>query len=279
VIGSNDPKQYMLGSVPFSFGDREAVKQAVEKFKDKTVWVLSPPAFDTKTKNVVQLLPAERRSPPPVTVEIVGCPTHQQKRARAPIEVYPTGPQSQRVTGTLGDHALRQDLAPRWLGQNRIEGFRFMCQENGCIGFQDIGQKRQTLNGCGDDTCLQKWKSQSEHFWVSAITVIANVPDSHGLTLVGVTATRDNGEVKLNLWPSAHVIIGGDQAQSLTSLDASGEQLKLLTATFVPTGVPINVEGAAYPTCAAALAAATVCIEDKLFQMNYGIMDAPNARR
>ena len=51
VIGSNDPKQYMLGSVPFSFGDREAAKKAVEKFKDKTMWVLRTPAFDTKTKN------------------------------------------------------------------------------------------------------------------------------------------------------------------------------------------------------------------------------------
>ena len=47
VIGSNDPKQYMLGSVPFSFGDRDAAKKAAEKFKDKTVWVLRPPAFDT----------------------------------------------------------------------------------------------------------------------------------------------------------------------------------------------------------------------------------------
>ena len=57
VIGSKDPKQYMLGSVPFSFGDRGAAKKAAEKFKDKTVWVLKTPAFDTKTKTGVSRRP------------------------------------------------------------------------------------------------------------------------------------------------------------------------------------------------------------------------------
>ena len=50
VIGSSDPKQYMMGSVPFSFTDRAAAKKALEKFRDKSVWILRTPAFDTKSK-------------------------------------------------------------------------------------------------------------------------------------------------------------------------------------------------------------------------------------
>ena len=135
----------------------------------------------------------------------------------------------------------------------------------------DKGGTRYTV---AEMTLVDKSGKVKVSVWGTAIAAIANVPDTHGLTLVGVTATRDNGEVKLNLWPSAHVIII-EPAQSSTSLDASGEELKLLTAQFVPTSAPINTAGDAYPTCAAALEAANGCIDDKLFQMNYGIMDAP----
>ena len=149
-----------------------------------------------------------------------------------------------------------------------------MWEENGSIGAQDIGKNGRRLT-VAEMTCVNKSGKVKVSIWGTANAVVAKVPDGEGLTLVGVTATRDDGEVKLNLWPNAHVLLGGDQAQSLTSLDASLQQLQLLTATSVPAGAPINVDGDAYPTCAAALAAATVCIEDKLFQMNYGFMDAP----
>ena len=118
VIGSSDPKQYMMGSIPFSFTDRGAAKKALEKFRDKSVWILRTPAFDTRSKNRVHQLPTEKRTAPSDSVEIDGCPGHQQKRARAPIEVSPSGPQSPRVTRALADHAIRQDRTPRWHDQN-----------------------------------------------------------------------------------------------------------------------------------------------------------------
>ena len=108
-------------------------------------------------------------------------------------------------------------------------------------------EKAGTRYTVAEMTLVDKSGKVKVSAWGTAIAAVANVPDTHGVTLIGVTATRDNGEVKLNLWPSAHVIII-EPAQSLTSLDASGEQLKLLTATFVPTGAPINVDGDAYPT-------------------------------
>ena len=81
---------------------------------------------------------------------------------------------------------------------------------------------------------------------------------------------------KLNLWPAGHVLRGGDRAQSLTSLDPSQlEDMRLLTAAFVPTHVPIDVDREAHPTCAAALAEAVGCSEDKVFQINRAWFDPP----
>ena len=50
LIVSKDPKQYMLGSVPFRFDDRGAPAKAADKFKDQSVWILKSPAFDTKQR-------------------------------------------------------------------------------------------------------------------------------------------------------------------------------------------------------------------------------------
>ena len=50
LIVSKDPKQYMLGSVPFRFDDRGAPAKAADKFKDQSVWILKSPAFDTRQK-------------------------------------------------------------------------------------------------------------------------------------------------------------------------------------------------------------------------------------
>ena len=83
------------------------------------------------------------------------------------------------------------------------------------------------------------------------------IPDGEGFTCVGSTALQETGEKsKLNIWPTAHVLRGGVPAQSLTRLDESSLDLELLTAVFAPTHEPINVEGEAHPSCAAALAEA-----------------------
>ena len=68
----------------------------------------------------------------------------------------------------------------------------------------------------------------------------------------------------------------GDQAQSLTSLDTTGMDIQMLTASFSPGQdlVPL-VEGEAHPTCAAALADAVGQSEAKVFQINRAWIDAP----
>jgi hypothetical protein len=104
---------------------------------------------------------------------------------------------------------------------------------------------------------------------------VKDIPDSEGITCIGSIATREGGEVKLSLWPDAHVLRGGDRAQSLTGLDPASLTVQLLTATFTPTHNPIDVNGDAHPSCAAALAEAVACSGDKVFQINRAAIEAP----
>ena len=85
LIGSNDPKQYMLGTVPFSFEDRDAAKKAADKFKDKTVWVLKTPAFDTKMKSDYNSCPLKAGVLLQSPSKLTAVPPHQHKRAWTPI--------------------------------------------------------------------------------------------------------------------------------------------------------------------------------------------------
>ena len=273
VIGSSDPKQYMMGSVPFSFSDRGAAKKALEKFRDKTVWILRTPAFDTKSKTEYISCPQKSvvllQHPSKLTAVL---PTSKSELEH-PSKFLQVGLNLKELLGHL--ETMQYDKTSSRAGTTKTESKVFdLVAKIVDVSASKTVDKGGTRYTVAEMTCVDKSGKVKVSVWGTAIAVIANVPDTHGLTLVGVTATRDNGEVKLNLWPSAHVIII-EPAQSLTSLDASGEELKLLTAQFVPTSAPINTVGDAYPTCAAALEAANGCIDDKLFQMNYGIMDAP----
>ena len=50
VIVSHEPSQYMLGLVPFDFRDRRAATNAASKFTADSVWEVTTPAFDTRSK-------------------------------------------------------------------------------------------------------------------------------------------------------------------------------------------------------------------------------------
>ena len=112
--------------------------------------------------------------------------------------------------------------------------------------------------------------------WNEASNMLSGLTTGVGVVLIGCSATKDKDEVKLNIWPAAHVTTDGEQAQSLTSLDTNGLKTELLTATFTPGQdlLPL-AEGEVHPTCAAALADAIGQVEPKVFQINRAMMDAP----
>ena len=112
--------------------------------------------------------------------------------------------------------------------------------------------------------------------WQGARACLSDVPEGAGVALVGCSAALEDGEVKINIWPGAHVCTTGEQAQSLTSLDATGVSAEVLTATFTPgRGLAALVGAEAHPTCAAALADAVAKSDAITFQINRCILDAP----
>ena len=110
--------------------------------------------------------------------------------------------------------------------------------------------------------------------WQAARDYFSGVYTGAGVAVPGCSAALENGEVKINVWPGAHVCTSGEQAQSLTSLDTTGASAEVLTATFTPgRSLAALVDAAAHPTCAAALADAVVKSDAITFQINRCIWE------
>ena len=112
--------------------------------------------------------------------------------------------------------------------------------------------------------------------WTGARAYFDAISNGTGVAVLGCSAALEDNEVKINVWPGAHVCTSGEQAQSLTSLDSIGESAEVLTATFTPgRGLAAIVDTEAHPTCAAALADAVAKSDSITFQINRCILEAP----
>ncbi len=119
--------------------------------------------------------------------------------------------------------------------------------------------------------------------WNDAYDFVKDIPCGEGVTFVGCTATREaaDGSVKVNLSDSAYVLRGGPRADALTQMTTLGDDptLTLPTATFTPSLQALPDDAEAYPTCAAALAAAPCSLtQQKVIQLNRCIFEAPTQR-
>ena len=79
VLVSKDPAQYMLGTVPFSFNDRQAATKAVADFKNNDVLEITTPAFESKARLEFNGCPVKHvlLLTKPTTVKHVPC-THTE---------------------------------------------------------------------------------------------------------------------------------------------------------------------------------------------------------
>ena len=90
--------------------------------------------------------------------------------------------------------------------------------------------------------------------WQSATRALAGTQVGSGVAVISCNARMENGQVKLGIWPSAHVCPQGAQAEGLEGLDATTVAADTLTATFSPgQGLTDLLGGGAIPTCAVAL--------------------------
>ncbi len=50
VLVGDNPSEYLIGSVPFEFRSPDGPQQAMTRFVENTVWVVSKPSFDMRAK-------------------------------------------------------------------------------------------------------------------------------------------------------------------------------------------------------------------------------------
>ena len=222
ILVSENPKEYMMATVPFSFSDRAAAARVMKTYKALTSYEIRTPQFDTKQKQEYISCPVKR-------VVILTDPTRT-----APIP--PTEQAKQQYPSMFVD-----------VGRNLTEtmkvltGMRFNLQPSGpASGSAKLGA--QCLDVCGKILSLTGQKPTEKrgkrymvanmelvddlegkvevNVWDNAYKLVKDIPLGEGVTLIGCTATKDPSDnaTKLNLWDSAHVLSGGTRAQSLTSL-------------------------------------------------------------
>ena len=59
-----------------------------------------------------------------------------------------------------------------------------------------------------------------------------------GVLILGCNATAQDGEVKLNIWPGAHITTASEQAQSLTRLYTETLARALFSLRLLPKRLP-----------------------------------------
>ena len=273
ILVSKDASQYMLGIVPFDFKDRNAAQKAMDKFKDSSVWEIANPTFDAKAKP-----------------EYIGCPLKTVLMMGKPT-VIKAVPITNKMELNHPSHGLKVHLDIK--GIMTLLGKRVFrdCPDTSKLPtktfdfsgkFISISEQKDIVkNGNSMKVAAAEFVDASGgkivvSVWNEAFKRLKPIPVGAGVAILGCSATKENADVKLNIWPGAHVSTAGEQAQSLTSLDTNGLAMDTLTATFTPgQGLALLVEGEACPTCAKALSDAVGQADAKVFQINRVMMDPP----
>jgi len=272
LLVSKDPKHFMFGSVPFNFGNKNAARQAFEKFQDGTCFRVQTPEFDNKFKTEFMSTSIKRAL-------LLTKPTELQAIGIADTE-------------TLKDIACYVDLGLSLTQvMDRLKSIAWQPSQT------LSGSTRQLLNVTGKMQSLSPVKQVAVagrtrnvaslelvdkegcvvelSVWDDAYNLLSPVNLGQGITIIGCSAQREEEQVKLSLWEAAHVLTGGPIAQSLTHWNSQGAERKMLTAVFSGSGPLLPDESIAVPTCAAALANAPRLTSERVFQINRCIIDVP----
>ena len=271
ILVSKAPDQYMLGLVPFDFKDRNAATKAAAKFVADSVWELKTPAFDGKARPEFNGCPIKAvvlLSTPTTTIMVP--PTNQELMAYPSQGVHV----ALDIKGVI-DILKKKAAVPSSASANR-KAFDFTGK------FLGIGTTRQAAKGGVAYNVAEAEFTDAGRgkvvvsIWQGAIGYFEKVEIGAGVALLGCSAAVENNEVKINVWPGAHICTNGKQAECLTNLEATTDQAEVLTATFTPgQGLSALVEDEAHPTCATALADAVAKPTPITFQINRCILDAP----
>ena len=224
VLVSKNPKQYMLATVPFSFNDRSAATKAKGTFRSNDIIEITTPAFDTKARPEWNGCPLKSvlLLTKPATIKHVPCTnTAMLKHPAEGLEVC-------LDIASLLEHLKDSGSA------KPTRTFDF------CGKFLGISEKKATENTAIVHTVSEatfvdaKGGKVKVAVWDKAYEMFDCLSLGAGVLILGCNATAQDGEVKLNIWPGTHISTSGEQAQSLTCLNASTMTTQELTAKFSP---------------------------------------------
>ena len=217
ILVSKDPSQYMLGLVAFEFKDLQGAKKAFEKFKKGTVWEISTPSFDSKSKSEYNGCPIKTvllLSPPTKTRPI---PPTNKAELDHPAQGLKVALEIKGVMELLGTRAFKAS------GSAKVptKTFDFIGK------ITALSSQRSAVAGgqnhrVADATFVDTQGGQiTVSIWNEAYDYLQSIPLNSAVVVLGCSATKDVSDVKLNIWPSAHISTDGEQAQLLANLDTT----------------------------------------------------------
>ena len=269
LLVSSDAKQFMIGSVPFNFSTPKAATTAAEKFQSGTCFSIRVPEFDNKVK-----------------IDYMSTPIKRALLLTKPTEIKAIPLTSTDVLKDISNHVDLDLTLTQVLDRLRK------------VSWSGSGRTSQLLNVTGKIKSMSDNKQitiggRARHVsnlelvdregsiveisvWDTAVEQVVHCEIGDGITIVGCSAQRDRDQqIKLSLWDSGHVLIGGPVAQALSSWDPQNISCTKLTAVFTPSGPLLPASSIAVPTCAAALANLPSMRDECVIQINRCIIDAP----
>jgi len=274
LLVSKDPKQFMFGSVPFSFANKTAAKDALARFKHGTCFRIDTPEFDDKYKADFMCTSIKRALLMTRPTDLKAIPITDTETLKDIAGYVDLG---LSLTQTL-------DRLKQWQSTQTLSGSSRHSQLLNVTGkVQTLAPQKQVVSAgrarkvAGVELMDKDGSVVELSIWDDAYDQVSSLSLGQGITIVGCSAQRDGKEIKLSLWDNAHVLTGGPIAESLTNWDPSGAEAKKLTAIFSPSGPLLPVESSAVPTCAAALASAarSTVASERVFQINRCTIDVP----
>ena len=279
LLVSRDPRQFMLGSVPFSFASPDAPSKAFDRFKDGLTFSINTPEFDTKMKSEYMSTPLKRAVLLSAPTKIQAVPLTDMDRRNHPADHVDVGLSLQDVMQTLNTMRWTGTAGPASGSPGRTTQLMNLCGK--IVKFDDpkkvqVAGKTRTVSSL--ELVDETQAAVEIHVWDDALAMVGNIPIGRGISIIGCAATRDENAAgtKLNMWDGAHVLQGGAKVQSLTDLATDGTGMRRLTAVFTPgqKGPLLSPDAEGLPTCAAALANAPKLQTDQIIQVNRCIIDA-----
>jgi len=211
VLVSNDATQYMFGSVPFDFREKDAATKAAEKYKIGTVWEITTPAFDPRAK-------PEYNGCPIKNVVLMTKPT--TLKAVPPMDTlhanYPAkGPNVQlSISGIMKLLGQRTFVESSGSVKVPTKTFDFVGKFISLSSKKDIEKGGKTFKVATAEFVDEKGGKIEVGVWNEGCALLETLTPGVGVAIFGCNATKEQGEVKLSIWSGAHKCTDGEQAQS-----------------------------------------------------------------